>query len=155
MNQKQKKFILKVLIVLLTLISIGLLITFILAVVNKQKLLSMISGIFTIISPTTLVVIIIKYFCRRQRCRIFVKKTSPSPLNYSRKAAFCRRLRRSLNWNWFYQLFVYLWYTLGIALISFERRCKGTTKIDFLLVNFTNIVSAIAFCYYLTYPFLS
>lgn len=79
MNQKQKRLILKVWIILLTLISIGLLITFIISVVNKQKLLSIISGIFTFISPTTLIGIIIKYFMNQNHLKQVEQLINPQP----------------------------------------------------------------------------
>lgn len=79
MNQNQKKFILKVVIILLTLISIGLLITFIISVVNKHTLLSIISGVFTLISPTTLIGIIIKYFMNQNHLKNINELINPTP----------------------------------------------------------------------------
>lgn len=79
MNQNQKKFILKVVIILLTLVSIGLLITFIISVVNKHTLLSIISGVFTFISPTTLIGIIIKYFMNQNHLKNINELINPTP----------------------------------------------------------------------------
>ena len=79
MNQNQKKFILKVVIILLTLISIGLLTTFIISLIKKDTLLSIISGIFTFISPTTLIGIIIKYFMNQNHLKNINELINPTP----------------------------------------------------------------------------
>lgn len=79
MNQKQKKFILKVVIILLTLVSIGLLTTFIISLIKKDTLLSIISGIFTFISPTTLIGIIIKYFMNQSHLKNINELINPTP----------------------------------------------------------------------------
>lgn len=79
MNQNQKKFILKVVIILLTLVSIGLLTTFIISLIKKDTLLSIISGIFTFISPTTLIGIIIKYFMNQNHLKNINELINPTP----------------------------------------------------------------------------
>lgn len=79
MNQNQKKFILKVVIILLTLVSIGLLTTFIISLIKKDTLLSIISGIFTFISPTTLIGIIIKYFMNQSHLKNINELINPTP----------------------------------------------------------------------------
>ena len=79
MNQNQKKFILKVVIIFLTLVSIGLLTTFIISLIKKDTLLSIISGIFTFISPTTLIGIIIKYFMNQNHLKNINELINPTP----------------------------------------------------------------------------
>lgn len=79
MNQIQKKFILKVLIVLLSIISLGLLVCFIIAMIRKDTLLSILTGTFSIVSPTTLIGIIIKYIMNQNHLKNIEQIINPQP----------------------------------------------------------------------------
>lgn len=79
MNQSQKKFILKVLIVLLSTISLGLLVCFIIAMIRKDTLLSILTGAFSIFSPATLIGIIIKYIMNENHLKNIRNILDPKP----------------------------------------------------------------------------
>ena len=79
MNQNQKKFILKVLIVLLSAISIGLLVCFIIAMLRKDTMLSILTGAFSIFSPATLIGIVIKYIMNENHLKNIENIINPQP----------------------------------------------------------------------------
>lgn len=81
MNEAQKKVIIKILIVLFTLLSIASIVIYILGYVNKDEIMKLIGFLSTIISPATLLGIVIKFFMNKAHMRAIDKKLNSVGLN--------------------------------------------------------------------------
>lgn len=81
MNIEQKKVFIKILMVLFILLSIASIVIYILGYVNKDEIMKLVGFLSTIISPTTLIGIAIKFFMNKSHMRAIDKKLNSVGLN--------------------------------------------------------------------------
>ena len=81
MTNSQKKIISICFIALFIMITVASIIIYVIGHINKDKVMQMVGFISTMISPTTLVGVIIKYFMNKSHSRAIDNKLNEAGLN--------------------------------------------------------------------------
>ena len=110
MTNSQKKIISICFILLFILITAASIVIYVIGHVNKDKILQMVGFISTMISPTTLVGVIIKYFMNKSHSRAIDNKLNEAGLNLTPiEQAEIEKTYKNTNSNFFrFKSFVFI-----------------------------------------------
>lgn len=110
MTKAQKKIIAVCFIILFIMITIASIVIYVIGHVNKDKILQMVGFISTMISPTTLIGVIIKYFMNKSHSRAIDNKLNEAGLNLNpTEQAEIEKTYKNTNSNFFrFKSFVFI-----------------------------------------------
>lgn len=110
MTNSQKKIISICFIALFIMITVASVIIYVIGHINKDKVMQMVGFISTMISPTTLVGVIIKYFMNKSHSRAIDNKLNEAGLNLNpTEQAEIEKTYKNTNSNFFrFKSFVFI-----------------------------------------------